>query len=382
MTLIVPKSLQHLIGVKKIKYKNEWIKSVHLFHLVHRLIYQWTFDKTDVPLHSKTLQKIYGIKYHLILEYLLENGIIKRTSNYSTDNGMSIHYKLSTSMDDVQTFQSTDYVFNKNHRKHWEEKRKKVENDNSPIPVSIRKKILDDLYTVTIKDFDESIKILNEEIKDNPRKYIKNLMMLTSVYDGDIFWEFDDHGRFHSNLTSLMKEIRNTQLLINGEPILSLDIKTSQPLFFVQMLKKEWLINSNPEIQQFIQLVENGDLYKHLYKRFPEWFTDRDSVKPMVFRCLFDEERYSHLYKELFSSEFPEIYEFLVCYHTNYGEPLWKTLQRMESKLIFGKIYQTIITQIPDIKLFTVHDSIHYPERYHQQIKKIWEEALAELINK
>ena len=382
MTLIVPKALEHLMSVKKIKYKNEHIKTVHLFHLVHRFIFKWTFDIKDVPLYSPTLQKIYGMRYHLLLEYLIENGLIEQTGNYSTDKGTSNQYRLLIPLDEVQIYQSTDYVFDKNHRIHLEEKKKSICDEKSPIPIPIRKKLLADLQSVTINNYNEAIELLDETLKDNRRKYLKNLIMLTKLYDDDIFWRFDEHGRFHSNLTSLMKEIREKYLLIDGEPILSLDIKTSQPFFLAQILKREWLVNSDPEIQQFIRLVETGDLYDHFIQRYPELFTDRKSVKPMVFKCLFDEHKYDHLYKELFRSEFPVVYEFIESYHVNYGEPLWKTLQRMESQLIFGKIHQSIIKEIKGIKLFTVHDSIHYPERYHERIKKIWDTALEELINK
>lgn len=382
MTLIVPKALEHFMTTKKIKYKNEHIKTVHLFHLVHRFIFKWTFDIKNVPLYSPTLQKTYGMKYHLLLEYLIENGIIEQIGNYSTDKGTSNQYKLLIPLDEVKIYQSRDYVFNKNHRIHLEEKKKSICDEKSPIPIPIRKKLLADLQSVTINNYDDAINLLDETLQGNRRKYLKNLIMLTKLKDEDIFWKSDEHGRFHSNLTSLMKEIREKYLLIDGEPILSLDIKTSQPFFLAQMLKREWLVNSDPEIQQFIRLVETGDLYDHFSQRYPDMFTDRKSVKPMVFKCLFDEKNYNHLYKELFKSEFPYVYDFIEYYHVNYGEPLWKTLQRMESQLIFGKIYQSIIKEINGIKLFTVHDSIHYPERYHERIKKIWDTALEELINK
>ena len=322
------------------------------------------------------------MKYHLLLEYLMENGIIKQTGNYSTETGTSIKYQLLIPLDDVLIYQSTDYVFNKNYRIHQDEKKKSILDIKSPIPVSIRKKLLSDLQSVSIDNFDNTIKILSETIKDNRRKYLKNLIMITKLRDGDIFWDFDKHGRFHSNLTSLMKDIRENYLLIDGEPIHSLDIKTSQPFFLVQILKREWLVNGDPGIQQFIKLVETGDLYNHFIQRYPDKFTDRKSVKPMVFKCLFDEEKYNHVYKELFRSEFPVVYEFIENYHGNYGEPLWKTLQRMESQLIFGTIYPRIINEIKGIKMFTVHDSIHYPEKYHGRVKKIWDAALEEVINK
>jgi hypothetical protein len=263
-----------------------------------------------------------------------------------------------------------------------ENKVKSVNEVKSPIPVQLRKKLVSDLQSVTIHS-DEAIKIIDEKIeKDNRRKYLKNLIMITKLRDGDIFWKFDEHGRFHSNLTNLKREIKKCCLEIDGEPILSLDIKTSQPFFLAQILKSEWLNNECPEIQKFISLVEGGDLYDHFLIRYPDLFKDRDAVKPMVFKSLFDTREYVHHYKELFKVEFPVVYEFIESYPIVFGEELWRTLQRMESELVFNKIYQTIINEIEGIRLFTVHDSIHFPERYYDRVKKIWDAALEELINK
>jgi hypothetical protein len=191
MTLMVPKTLEHLMSVKKIKYKNEHIKTVHLFHLVHRFIYKWTFDIKDVPLYSPTLQKTYGMKYHLLLEYLIENGIIEQIGNYSTEKGTSNRYKLLIPLDEVKIYQSTDYVFNKNYRLHLEEKKKSICDEKSPIPILIRKKLLSDLQSVTINNYNGAIELLDETLQDNRRKYLKNLIMLTKLKDDDIFWRFD-----------------------------------------------------------------------------------------------------------------------------------------------------------------------------------------------
>ena len=214
-------------------------------------------------LSSDLLQKNYGKSYLRYIEYLIENGFIIKAGNYSTQHRKSNKYRLIEKLDDVVIYRSNDFVFDKKCRRRLAEKNRKVKDVKSPIPVSIRKKLISDLRSITIDDI-ESINFINTTIKDNHRKYLKNLIMITKIKDGDLFWKFDKHGRFHSNFTNLRKNIRNQYLKIDEEPNTGLDIKTSQPFFLCQILKKEWLINDDPEIKRFIQIVEGEDLYGSL----------------------------------------------------------------------------------------------------------------------
>jgi len=64
----------------------------------------------------------------------------------------------------------------------------------------------------------------------------------------------------------------------------------------------------------------------------------------------------------------------------NYGEYLWQTLQRMESYFIFNTVYPAIINQLQDIKLFSVHDSLHFPKKYYSEVKNIWDKKMDSMI--
>ena len=381
MTLIIPKRFQQLVSRKKIRYKSTNLKTVYLFHLIHHFIYHYAFDKDEVRLSSSVLQENYGMNYLRYIEYLIENGFIIKAGNYSTQHRKSNKYRLIEKLDDVVIYRSNDFVFDKKCRKRLAEKNQKIGAVKSTIPVSIRKKLISDLNSITIDDT-ESINFIDTTIIDNRRKYLKNLIMITKIKDGDIFWKFDKHGRFHSNFTNLRKGIRNQYLRIDGEPIAEIDIKTSQPFFLCQILKKEWLINDCDDIKKFIKIVEGGDLYKHFLERYPYEFNDRNSVKPMMFKCLFNKRKKVSHYKAIFRKEFPTVYEFIKNYEVNYGEYLWKSLQRMESHFIFNTVYPAIINQIKNIKLFSVHDSLHFPQKYYSEIKIIWDQKMEILIKK
>jgi hypothetical protein len=317
--------------------------------------------------------------YLRYIEYLIENGFIEKTGNYSSHHVKSNKYKICEKLDDVVIYRSNDFVFDKKCRSRLAEKNGKIRDIKSTIPVEIRTKLISDLNYITIDDV-QSMQFINDTIKDNRRKYLKNLIMITKITDMDIFTKFDKHGRFHTNFTNLRKGIRNQYLRIDGEPITGLDIKTSQPFFLCQILKKEWLINNDPEIKKFIQIVERGDLYTYFRDKYPLKFVDRAAVKPMIFKCLFDKRKNVHHYKQLFRGEFPTVYEFIVNYKVNYGEYLWQTLQRMESHFIFNTVYPAIINQLQDIKLFSVHDSLHFPLKYYSEIKKIWDQKMDSMI--
>ena len=380
MILIVPQRFHHLTMNKKILYKATHLKTEYLFYLIHHFIFNYSFDKDELRLSSEIMQKIYGMNYLRYIEYLLENEFLTKIENYSSHLHKSNKYKIIEKVDEIFVYHTTDFILNKKYRANKNDKTKNVRNVLSPIPIEIRAKLINDLNFISINEV-ESLKLIDQTIRDNRRKFLKNLIMILKISEGDIFFKFDKHARLHSNFTNLKKAIRNDYLKIDGETIKSLDIKSSQPFFLAQILKKELLLNSDEEVKRFINIVENADIYQYFFIKHPTLFNDRSDVKPMMFKCLFDKRKYVHHYKDLFKSEFPAVFDYIENYYIIYGEYLWKTLQRMESKFIFNTIYPEIINRFKDIKLFTVHDSIHFPEKYQTEIEMIWNQKLASIIN-
>jgi hypothetical protein len=79
---------------------------------------------------------------------------------------------------------------------------------------------------------------------------------------------------------------------------------------------------------------------------------------------------------------FPNIYEYILEYkrvNENYRF-LAHTLQKMESDFIFGKVVKEIYEKLPDIKLFTVHDSIVFPVKYKKEVYEIFNRHMKELF--
>ncbi len=212
--------------------------------------------------------------------------------------------------------------------------------------------------------------------------------MINKIINNDLFFTFDDWGRFHSNFTNLNKEIRTNYLTIDGQPIGEMDVKSSQPFFLSQVMKRDPLLFDIEEVKRFINILEDDsqDIYLMFVHKYPEYFTykneklNRNKSKLLVIKSLFNRKKNKTKYKEIFKKEFPFIFDYMNNYKYDSLQELWLSLQRMESQFIFNRVYMSIIKQIPEIKIITVHDSICYPIKYHDTVKVIWDKHRQEMI--
>ena len=386
MTFVFPTRYQYLTQTNKILYQGKNLITVYLLHLMDYIIREYTYDELIVPMYSVVMKQIYGNHYSDYIKYLVETGFIEEVKKYSTVKHQSTCYKLTDDLSEVSVQRGNDYKLEKKLSKN-----SKVINrisKKSPIPVEIRQKLIDDLQSVSI-DFTESINYLNENLKDNRRKYTKNLSMIYKIVDGELFTTFDDFGRLHTNFTNLKGEIRKDYLKIDGQPVGCLDVKSSQPFFLSQVLKRDPLLFDNEEVQRFIKILEDDsqDIYLLFVDKYPQYFKfkdrkrNRNKSKMMVIKSLFNRKKeQTTKYKEIFKKEFPFIFDYMENYEDDSLQELWLSLQRLESDFIFKKVYMSIINQFPNIKIITVHDSIYYPLKYHDSIKKIWDKHRKEMI--
>jgi len=387
MTFTLPGRYEYLTKRNRITYKARNLRTIYLLHLIDHFIKAYDNFASSVPLYSKVLKQVYGNHYAAYVDYLTETGFMKKVKCHSSGNHTSTLYKLTDDLSCVMTFKSYDYILSKKLDKYRSSQNplKLI----SPIPREIRQKLIDDLQSVTI-DFDKSISYLNENIDNDPIKYTKNLSMINKIQDGDLFHIFDDWGRFHTNFTNLKKDIRNEYMMIDGQPVGSFDIKSSQPFFLSQLLRCDPLVTKNDELLKFIEILEdkNQDIYIYFVDRYPEIFNhsnpkvNRDRSKNYVIKAMYDVKNKNTKYKLLFGNAFPSIVDFMENYKRNEGHELWSSLQRLESEFIFKKVYMSIKNQYPDIKIITVHDAIYFPIQYYDSIKQIWDKHRQDMIRK
>lgn len=360
-----------------------------------------------VPLYSILLKKVYS-GYKTVLDDLIELGIIKKVSNYSTCTNISNRF-LVCDENKGEEFILCD-IKNKKLLQ-------KIENESTKERLFLQQFFNDDL------DFD--YKAAEEFILglDKDTKYIYQLYIngwLTKSYAFTVNRKTDN--RFHSLFTRTPKVLRK-YITYRGEKLIGYDLKSSQVFFFAVVLKSiieddtdlmrsikfyeyynedlEESIKSlsfdEEEISRFIEEVVNGDMYLYLSdfidfefdiskgKYFVEYIKKGkaqkeyfDAKRDLAKKCLlivlntkFGKE--SKLHKS-FQRAFPNVYKILQLlkqYHD-----LSNLLQQIESHVLLDCVAKEIVEE--DIVLFTIHDCFYTVESQKELLKEI----LSELIYK
>jgi len=128
-------------------------------------------------------------------------------------------------------------------------------------------------------------------------------------------------------------------------------------------------------------LVENKLIYQELITKCG--LSNRKEAKLMMYRVLFGINGNSKKYCQMFNRIFPTVYKFIVDYKKEYKNyrSLSHMLQNLESDFIFNKVINHIMDTDPDIKLFTVHDSIVVPYKYRKISTEIFNHHLGNILH-
>ncbi|MFA5585581.1 MAG: hypothetical protein WDA02_03430 [Saccharofermentanales bacterium] len=364
----IPSKYSYLTKDKKIQYNGVNLKTDYIINIINEVMMKYYFNKEDLidkEIHfnmwSSILRKNYGSKYNYYINYLIESDFIYLVSDYYK-NKKARTYKLNISNAlDVKKCRITDKIILKKHTKEFLQK-SFLELNNSPIPINIRRRLVDDLYHIKI-DIDSSTNYL-KYLKDNKlisyNKYIKNTISIDNISNNNIFFKFDEYGRLHTNFTVLKKYIRQNYLTINGELTYEIDMKNSQPYFLTVIMKEQMDIQKiiKKDVSRYIDLVHNGLIYEEFINKFE--LSDRDEAKIMMYKVLFGQNGNTRKENKMFYSLFPNVYSFIKDYKSvndNY-KSLSHDLQLLESKFIFNTVVDNIYKSYDNMNLFTIHDSI------------------------
>lgn len=330
------------------------------------------FGRNTIQLNSRWLKAVYGNKYNLMIDYLLDNNIIHLHKNYSSGKSCKI-YKFTDEM------QAAKYISSKIEMPDSLEKRKLelknikestfVSEYNEDVITHLKKS----LHLVKL-DYCKAKEYIREKIDVESSKLV-NTNVIEKINNADIYSGFDKYGRFHTNFTVLKKDIRENYLTINNNKLQELDVKNSQPFFMSIIMKKKGFFNDTYHAD-----VIEGRLYEKIMICSGK---PRKQVKQDVFRILYGRNRIQGRNKieECFKEIYPEVYEWIIKYkeeHKNY-KILAQELQRTESKFIFNNVIPEIL-KWKDIPIITVHDSILFEAEYLEDINKIWQKSLKGII--
>lgn len=381
----LPKEFEYLLDQKTITHSGYTLKTDYLVNMMNELVVKYLFNNDEsYNLWSTLLKRRYGKTYNIYIDYLLEKKFMKLISNYYVGKKAKT-YKLNITTLDITRCKVYDKTLLKKYNKDYLYRTFTSEQE-SPIPLNLRKKLIDDLYYVDI-DYEKSFKWLNDRKNDNTldiEKYYRNLSAIDGINTGHIFFKFDPYGRLHTNFTVLKKYIRHNYLTIDGEDIDEIDVRNSQPFFFGVVLKNEiGEETSNKEILKYIDSVKNGLIYDEILQAFPNEITTREQAKTLMYIVLFGNNA-DRMGKEtrLFNKLYPNVCEYIkdFKYFSDSYKSLSHRLQLLESDFIFGKVVTEIKQKFPHIRLFTIHDSICYPIKYKEEIGIIFRKHLNNLL--
>lgn len=387
----IPKSLDYLTNKDtEIIFNNHKLKNEYLIDIVHMFLCRYYFnEKQYINLCSTILREKYGTDYNYYINYLITEGIISKTRNYFNGghaNEYKIHDKYSTFIEsdsDIIRYDNT----NKNLLKKWikNSKQYSIQNQQNKINSKslfdeIMSEVIDDLYHIQIDQVSANLRLKemleNKEI--NFEQYTKNRLSIESIANKSLFHVVDDYKRLHTNFTVLKKSIRTEFITIENEEVEELDVPNSQPTFLALLMKDEKGVNID-EYNRYKDLVYNGKFYDN----FSEILNcSRSKCKKYFFTYLFGQniKDYSGM-EHAFKTEFPTISKWIADKKSNNKYTvIAHELQSIESEWIFCKVVKSLKREIPDIKLFTVHDSIIYPKRYSVKVNETFQKYMKQLI--
>ena len=374
----LPLALKTLIkGDTKIEHNNVNLKVANLVDMTHIFIRKHLFTyNIFFNMDSRILKKKYGKNYNYYIDYLIEHQFIKVFSDYCVGKKARTFKIYPKLLDNIELYNNSDNVLLKKYKEIYSLKYLQQLNYQY-ISENVMVEVVKNINRVTIK-FKEAEKYINSlemvAIKD-----IKNKHSIKTIYLDDLWYKFDDYGRFHSNLTTLKAEIRKKYILIDDEPTMELDIANSQPIFLTHMMKDHLDTIDNEEYEFFKILVLKGRLYKYIASQSD--ITNNGQIKKMVFRVFFGRNNPKSKGNIIFKKMFPSIFKFIICYKKAHGthRAMSYELQRSESNMLFNNILSDVINLSEDIPFFTVHDSITVKQSQYNIVKKIFDHHIGEL---
>lgn len=374
----LPHCLFEISEKKIIQFRDSKIKSSYLIDIVHTLMLKYYFKQENkFVINAQVLKEKYGYQYKLYIDWLIENEIIILKKNYKAGVSSRI-YGLNPLIfkGQIKRFNNSDKFLLKKFKRRIFDTTDPIDDVKSSIDVQVRQKLISDLFSVTI-DVERSIfylDLLKNEDRDN---YNRNIYSIESINSKHLFYHFDNYGRLHTNFTILKSFIRKNCLEIDGESTGEIDIKNSQPLFLWKLIHQHdlWWVDKE-EVNFFKNLTLSGNFYEYWGKILEE--KNRKLVKQMTYKVLFGLNRHNSKADISFSQIFPTIHKFIKFYKKECGsyKVLAHDLQKAESNLIFNNIIKKINLIYPDIKLITIHDSIIYQKKWHNEVKQIFDAEL------
>ena len=365
------------------------------------------YENTGVerPFYSLSSKIMYAQNknYKAYIDLLIKMGVIE-TDNQYVPGEKSKAYRLTQIYSNQPCKSYLNYKFGKTSSK------------SSPITVegstdynSTTKSLIEFLPNIKL-DYKSSVDRLKEDYTNNAlssEKFNYIYCSLEKLNNGDFFAKQDEYGRLHTNLTNLKKEYRN-YLTANGEELVSLDLKNSQPFFSTILTKSAFwenkstnekltfkslnknikdrvqnidsiimftkLAEDNEDLIRYRDLVLNGGFYEYFLLALKEkgiQCLDRTKAKTSIFEIFFGKTSGLNKSKNarVFKLLFPTIYKLFALIKISGHNLLALILQCIESRIIIDGVAGHFIQEYPNTPIYTIHDSIVVPLKNLYKVK-------------
>lgn len=224
---------------------------------------------------------------------------------------------------------------------------------------------------------------INKDGIDNTRKFNVYQRMINDMIDKNWVCVQDEKtGRIFHTFNLIKRELRNF-CYVDGQKLVSSDLKSSQPYFLASRLIKMYPYNEN--IISFFNDITENDIYSLILDRYIqingsneykeiilhkdkpfEWITkefkDRNDIKPQFLKVLYkDNKGYASLVS-VFKQYYPEVFKVITELKKTAKEELPLLLQTDEAK-----VFITTFNNIKEeIWCLPVHDSLYVKEQDKQ----------------
>jgi len=189
--------------------------------------------------------------------------------------------------------------------------------------------------------------------------------MLSMIRNRDFYVKCHDQrnenytNRLFTNFANLKSEFRQF-ILLDGRPLVSVDIKCSQPSLLSSFYKE--LPFDIQERARYLEIISSGDLYQHLADKYvqqnPGNTMLRKEAKTGMFTIMFGKNnRQKSKFCDIFREEFPvliqRIYEQKIGDYKNVA----RMMQLKESSIMIEGVLKELLFE-KKIKCLSIHDSI------------------------
>jgi hypothetical protein len=407
------------------------------------------------PIHSNILNKLIGKRYTYLLELLEAEGVIERSPSYSTGNfskAMRLTKAYAHSGTKWKSLPATSTVTRRIIAENEKRHRENIEAlaplgyitkwfDSGRLTIdTVKAHALIENYRVKLATLSKEVVAglgcpvnLSNRIILRVNNMINTISRLQNV--GFALTRTGKDNRLHSTLTNTKKALRRLYTF-DGKPLVSIDIKASQPYLLAELLKpKSWdkhgLVHKVfPELYKKVStrtnqshllslLMFGGFSETHTGKGFPgeglasvNWendfyqslveraslqgcatvFPKRSVAKRKTMLLLFNDAWYTEQDEAflLFAKWFPReaalisFLKKLTRSDKNAGvdEPLSylpTLLQRVESYFILENVCKVLSLKYPDAPILPVHDCILTVPEYKDAFKSTIAEVLESL---